>query len=151
MADFQIEGIALASCIYDIGMVNIPADILQNAERLEGLNLSMYQTYPEAAYKTLKKIECIWPIADITLQHRECFDGSGFPRGIKGDEILIEARVLSVAVTLEDLTTHRSYRNAFSLDQALESILSHSGSKYAPEIVAACLRLFKEKDYKMEG
>lgn len=85
LTDFQIEGIELASCIYDIGMVNIPADILQDSERLEGLKLSMYQTYPEAAYKTLKKIECIWPIADVILQHRECFDGSGFPRGIKGD------------------------------------------------------------------
>jgi len=151
LTDLQVEAIELASSIYDIGMVNIPADILQDAERLEGIKLTIYQGYPEAAYDTLKKVECIWPIADITLQHRECFDGSGFPRGIKGEEILIEARILAVAVALEDLTTHRSYRNAFPLSEALEEISSHSGSKYDPKIVAACLRLFNEKRYKMEG
>jgi putative two-component system response regulator len=120
-------------------------------ERLAGINLTIYQSYPEAAYDTLKKIECIWPIADITIQHRECYDGSGFPWGIKGEEILIEARVLSVAVGIEDLTTHRSYRNAFSWDQALESLSSHSGSRYDPRAVAACLMLFNEKGDKMEG
>jgi putative two-component system response regulator len=147
LTDLQVEAIELASSIYDIGTVNIPAEILQDAERLEGIKLTIYQSYPGAAYDTLKKVECIWPIADIVLQHRECYNGPGFPRGIKGDEILIEARVLSVAVALEDLTTHRSYRNAFSLDQALESISSHSGSQYDPEVVAACLKLFKEKGY----
>ncbi len=151
LTDFQVEGIAMASIIYDIGMVNIPADILQEAGRLEGVKLTMYQTYPEAAYDTLKKIECIWPIADIILQHRECYDGSGFPRGIKGEAILIEARILTVAHALEDLTTHRSYRSAYSLNQALEEISSHSGSRYDPEVVAACLKLFHEKGYKMEG
>jgi putative two-component system response regulator len=145
LTDFQVEGIELASRIYDIGMINIPADILQEGERLEGIKLAIYQSYPEAAYDTLKKIECIWPIADITLQHCELYDGSGFPQGIKGKEILIEARVLRVAVAFEDLITHRSYRNAFLLNQALEEISSHSGSKYDPEVVAACLRLFKEK------
>lgn len=151
LTDFQVEGIDLASSIYDIGTVNIPAEVLQDAERLEGIKLTIYQTYPKAAYDMLKKIECIWPIADIVLQHRELYDGSGFPREIKGEAILIEARILSVAVTLEDLTTHRSHRNAFPLDQALESISSHSGIKYDPVVVAACLKLFKEKSYKMEG
>jgi HD-GYP domain-containing protein (c-di-GMP phosphodiesterase class II) len=151
LTGFQVEGIELAARIYDIGMVNIPAEILQRAERLEGINLTIYQTYPGAAYDTLKKIECIWPIADITLQHRECHDGSGFPRRLKGEEILIEARILSVAVALEDLTTHRSYRNAFPISEALEKISSHSGSKYDPKVVAACLRLFNEKGYKIEG
>jgi response regulator RpfG family c-di-GMP phosphodiesterase len=140
----------LASRIFDIGLVNIPADILQNAERLEGINLTIYQSYPEAAYDTLKKVECIWPIADITLQHRELYDGSGFPRGIRGEEIFIEARVLAVAIAFEDLTTHRRYRNAFPFGEALEEISSHSGSKYDPAVVDACLRLFNEKGYKME-
>jgi putative two-component system response regulator len=151
LTDFQVEGLDLASRIYDIGMVNIPADILQKAGRLEGIKLSMYQTYPEAAYDTLKKIECIWPIAFIILQHREFYDGSGFPKRIKGEAILIEARILAVAHALEDLTTHRSYRNAFPLNEALEEISSHSGSWYDSGVVAACLKLFKEKGYKMEG
>jgi putative two-component system response regulator len=151
LSDFQVEGIELASRIYDIGMVNIPADILREGERLEGIKLTIYQAYPEAAYDTLKKIECIWPIAYIVLQHCECFDGSGFPQGIKGEEILIEASVMAVAVAMENLTTHRSFRNAFPISEALENISSHSGSKYDPKVVVACLRLFKEKGYKMEG
>ena len=151
LTDFQVEGIAMASTIYDIGMVNIPADILQEAGRLEGVKQSMYQTYPEAAYDTLKKIECVWPIAEIILQHRESYDGSGFPRGIRGEAILIEARILTVAHALEDLTTHRSYRNAFPINEALKEVSSHSGSRYDPKVVAACLRLFNEKGYKMEG
>ncbi|MFH0789356.1 MAG: HD domain-containing phosphohydrolase [Pseudomonadota bacterium] len=149
LTDFQMEAIELASAIYDIGMVNIPAEILREAGRLEGFNLTLYQTYPEAAYDTLKKIECVWPLADIILQHRECFDGSGFPRGIKGEAILIEARILTVAHALEDLTTNRSFRNAFPLNEALEELSSQSGSKYDPEVVAACLRLFREKGYHL--
>jgi len=148
LTDFQVEGIELATSIYDIGMVSVPADILQESGRLEGLRLSIYQTYPEAAYDTLKKIECVWPLADIILQHRECYDGSGFPRGIKGEAILIEARILAVAHALEDLTTNRSFRDAFPLNDALEGLKSHSGSWYDPEVVAACLRLFKEKEYR---
>ncbi|MDP2852925.1 MAG: HD domain-containing phosphohydrolase, partial [Smithellaceae bacterium] len=151
LTDFQLEGIELASRIYDIGMVNIPIEILQNVERLERINLTLYQTYPEAVYDTLKKIECIWPIADIVLQHRECYDGSGFPRGIRGDEMLIEARILAVAVALEDLTTHRIYREAFPISEALDKISSDSGTKFDSAVVAACLRLFKEKGCKMEG
>jgi putative two-component system response regulator len=148
LTDFQVEGIEMASAIYDIGMVNIPVEILQEAGRLEGNKLTMYQTYPLVVYDILKKIECIWPLANIILQHRECYDGSGFPRGIKGDAVLIEARILAVAHALEDLTTNRSYRNAFPLNEALEEVSSRSGSKYDPEVVAACLRLFKEKGYR---
>jgi len=151
LTDFQVEGIDLASRIYDIGMVNIPAEILQEGERLEGLKLTMYQSYPKAAYGTLKKIECIWPLAYIVLEHREYFDGSGFPGGIKGEAILIEARILAVAHALEDLTTHKSFRNAFPISEALGKISTESSSKYDPKVVAACLKLFKEKGYKMEG
>jgi HD-GYP domain-containing protein (c-di-GMP phosphodiesterase class II) len=103
------------------------------------------------SYEILEKVDFPWPIAKIALQHRECYDGSGFPEGIKGEDILIEARILTVADAVEDLTSHRSYRNSFPLSEVLEIISSHSGSKYDPEIVAACLKLFKEKGYKLEG
>ncbi|MCX5853268.1 MAG: HD domain-containing protein, partial [Deltaproteobacteria bacterium] len=151
LTDFRVEGVELASAIYDIGMVNIPADILQETSRLGGVKLTMYQTYPLAAYDTLKKIECIWPLADIVLQHRECYDGSGFPRGIKGEDILIEARILAVADAIEDLTSNRVFRNALPLKQTLDEIRAHRGSKYDPDVVDACLRLFNEKGYKREG
>ena len=103
------------------------------------------------SYETLEKVDFPWPIAKIALQHRECYDGSGFPEGIKGEDILIEARILAVADAFEDLTSHRSYRSSFPLNEVLEKISSDSGSKYDPEVVDACLRLFKEKGYKMEG
>jgi putative two-component system response regulator len=145
LMDIQVEGIDLASRVYDIGMVNIPAEILQEGECLEGLKLSMYQNYPVAAYDTLKKIESMWPLANIVLEHRECYDGSGFPKGIKGEAILIEARILAVAHALEDLTSNKSFRNAFPVNEALEQISSHRGTKYDPKVMDACLKLFKEK------
>jgi putative two-component system response regulator len=151
LTDFQVQGIELAAAVYDIGLMTIPIEFLQDNERLEGLKLTMYQGYPQAGHDALKKIEFPWPIAEIILQHRECYDGSGFPQGIRGEEILIEARILAVAVALEDLTTHKSFRSAFPLSEALGKISSHSGSKYDPEVVAACMRLFNEKGYKMEG
>lgn len=151
LTDFQVQGIELAAAIYDIGMIYIPIELLQNTDRLEGTKSDLYHDYPQNGHDILKKIEFLWPIADIVLQHRECFDGSGFPQGLKGADILIETRVLAVADALEDLMTHRSFRNAFPLIEALENISSNSGSKYDPNVVDACLKLFKEKGYKMEG
>ena len=113
--------------------------------------LILYRKYPRYSYDILNAVDFPWPIADTVLQHRECYDGSGFPRGIKGKDILIEARILAVAHALEDLTTNRSYQNAFPLKQALDEIKTHRGSQYDPDVVDACLRLFNEKGYKMEG
>ena len=151
LTDFQMQGIELAAAVYDVGLMTIPIELVQDNERLDGIKLTMYQGYPQTGHDALNKIEFPWPIAEIILQHRECFDGSGFPRGLKGEEILIEARVLAVAVAFEELTTHKSFRSAFPLSGALKEISSHSGFKYDPEVVAACLRLFKEKGYKMDG
>ena len=146
---FSLEGLWLAAHVYDISLVNMPVEILLNAGRLTESSLTLYHNYPQLSYDILKEIDFPWPIAKITLQHRECFDGSGFPQGIRGEDVLIEARILAVADALEDLTSHRAYRKAFPLSEALEEILSHSGSKYDPEVVAACLRLFNKKGYKM--
>jgi len=151
LTDFQVQGIELASAVYDIGLMTIPIEFLQDSELLDGVKLTLYQGYPKTGHDALKKIEFPWPIAEITLQHRECYDGSGFPQGIRGEEILIEARILAVANAIEDLTTHKSFRNAFPVNEVLEKISAHSGSKYDPAVVAACLGLFKEKGYKMEG
>jgi hypothetical protein len=151
LTDFQVQGIELASAVYDIGLMTIPIEFLQDSERLDGVKLTLYQGYPKTGHDALKKIEFPWPIAEIILQHRECYDGSGFPQGIRGEEILIEARILAVANALVDLTTYKSFRNAFPVFEALEKISSHSRAKYDPDVVSACLRLFKEKGYTMEG
>jgi len=151
LSGFSVEGLWLSAHVYDISLVNMPMEIINDSGKLTGINLVMYRTYPQSSYDILKEVSFPWPIADIVLQHRECWDGSGFPRGIKGEDLLVEARILGVADALEDLTSHRSFRNAFSLKQALEEISARSGSHYDPEIVAACMRLFKEKGYKMGG
>jgi len=151
LTDFQMQGIGLAAAVYDIGLINIPIDFLQDSPQLEGLKLTLYQGYPQAGHDALMKIESPWPITEIILQHRECFDGSGFPRGLKGAAILIEARILAVVDTIEDLTVNKINRPSIQMKEALAVIGNHSGSKYDPNVVAACLKLFKEKGYKMES
>jgi len=150
LTDFSVEGLLVAAYVYDISLVNIPVDILQDSGQLTGLNLAIYQTYPQMSYDILKEVDFPWPIADIVLQHRECYDGSGFPSGIKGENILLRARILAVADAIEDLTSHRAFRNAFPLNKALEEISSNSGSKYDPKVVDICLKLFLEKGFKLE-
>ena len=151
LPDFSVEGLWLAAHVYDISLVNMPVEILLDAGQLTGHSLTLYRNYPQLSYDILKEVNSLWPIADIVLQHRECYDGSGFPRGIKGEDILIEARILAVAVAIEDLTSRRAYRDAFPLKQALDEISAHRGSQYDPDVVDACLRLFNEKGYKTEG
>ena len=141
----------MAAHVYDISLVNMPVEILMDASQLTGDSLTLYRKYPQLSYDILEAVDFPWPIADIVLQHRECFDGSGYPRGIKGEDILIEARILAVAVAVEDLTSHRIFRKAFPLKQAFDEIRAQRGSQYDPDVVNACLRLFNEKGYKTEG
>jgi response regulator RpfG family c-di-GMP phosphodiesterase len=150
LTDFQVKGIELAAAVYDIGLIHIPIEFLQqDADKLDGIKLTMYQGYPTMGYNMLKQIEFPWPIAEMTLQHRENYDGSGFPKGIKGEDILIEARVLAIADAIEDLTVHRIYREALAMDKALEIVSKGSGTLYDPAAVEACLGLFNEKGYKL--
>ncbi len=151
LPDPSVEGLFLAAYVYDIGLVNMPVSIIQDSGQLTGLSLTLYRDYPQMSCDILNEVHFPWPVAGIVLQHRECFDGSGFPRRIKGEDILIEARILAVAHALEDLTSHRVFRNAFPLKQALDEISAHRGSQYDPDVVDACLRLFNEKGYKTEG
>jgi putative two-component system response regulator len=151
LSDSRVEGIRLTAGIYDIGLVQMPAEILMNAGRLEGVNLDIYQAYPRIGYDILNKVEFPWPIAETVLQHRECFDGSGFPGGLKGGDILLEARILAVADAVASITSHRTYRPALEMHKALEEMTNHKGILYDPDVLDACLRLFHEKGYKMEG
>ena len=143
LPDFSIEGLWLAAHVYDISLASMPISIIQDSEKLTGIMLTMYLKYPQYSYDILEGINFPWPIANIVLQHRECYDGSGSPREIKGEDILIEARILAVAVAIEDLTSNRNYRNAFPLNEALEQIRTHRGSKYDPDVVDACLKVFQ--------
>ncbi|MBN1612907.1 MAG: response regulator [Deltaproteobacteria bacterium] len=144
----RVEGIRLTAGIYDIGLVHLPAEILMDAGRLEGAHLDIYQTYPQIGCDILNNVEFPWPIAETVLQHRECFDGSGFPGGVKGGDILLEARILAVADAVTSLTSRLAYRPALEMDAALEELKQNAGALYDPEVVEACLRLFRGKGFQ---
>jgi PAS domain S-box-containing protein/putative nucleotidyltransferase with HDIG domain len=146
----QIEGIRMAGIIHDIGKIIVPAEILSKPSRLSIAEFEIIKTHPQVAHDILKEIDFPWPIAQIVLQHHERMDGFGYPLGIPGPEILMEARVLAVADVVEAMASHRPYRPALGVDKALEEISKGSGKSYDPEVVDACLKLFKEKRYELK-
>jgi len=146
----QIEDIRVAGLMHDIGKVSIPAEILSKPRRLTNMEYALVQGHSQVAYDILKTAELPWPIAQIVLQHHERLDGSGYPQGLKGEEIMLEARILAVADVVEAMASHRPYRPALGMDAALEEIALHKGNLYDSGVVDACLRLFAEKDFQFE-
>jgi len=140
----QIEAIRIASLMHDIGKISVPADILSKPSRLTDIEFGLIKAHPQTAYDILKEIDFPWPVADIVLQHHERMDGSGYPQGLKGDEILLEARIIAVADVVEAMASHRPYRPALGIDEALGEIRKNKGRLYGPQAVEACLRLFDE-------
>jgi PAS domain S-box-containing protein len=146
----QIEGIRTAGVIHDIGKIVVPAEILSKPSRLTMAEFEIIKAHPQVAHEILKEIDFPWPIAQIVLQHHERMDGSGYPLGISGPEILMEARVLAVADVVEAMATHRPYRPALGIGKALDEISKGSGKLYDPEVVNACLKLFEGKGYEFK-
>ncbi len=146
----QIEGIRMAGDIHDIGKIYVPAEILSKPGKLTDIEFTIIKTHPQVGYDILKNIEFPWPIADIVVQHHERLDGKGYPAGLKGDAILLEARIIIVADVVEAMSSHRPYRPAHGIDKALEEISLHRGTLYDAAVVDACLRLFKEKGFSLE-
>lgn len=143
----QIEAIRFAGMVHDVGKISLPAEILSKPSRLSDLEFNLIKTHPQAAYSILREIEFPWPIAQIVLQHHERMDGSGYPNGLTGEEILVEARVLAVADVVEAMASHRPYRPSLSLEDALREISSRSGTLYDPRVVEACLKVFSEERF----
>ena len=150
MSEAQLEGLKLAAEIHDIGKIYVPSEILSKPTKLTELEYTIIKTHPQAGHEILKTIEFPWPIAEIVLQHHERIDGSGYPRGLKNGQILLEARILAVADVVEAMASHRPYRPAFGLDRALEEIKLNRGRLYGPDEVDACVKLIEQKGFSLE-
>ncbi len=146
----KISGIRMAAIIHDIGKINVPAEILSKPGELTDIEFNMIKTHPEAGYNALKNIEFMYPVAQIVYQHHEKLNGSGYPRGLSGDDILIEARVIAVADVIEAMATDRPYRPALGIAAALEDIQQGRGTSYDSKVVDACLRIFEEKGFHLK-
>lgn len=147
LPESQIESIYMAAAIHDIGKISLPAEILVKPIQLSDIEISLIQAHAQAGYDILKGIEFPWAIAEIVLQHHERIDGSGYPRGLAGDDIVFEARIICVADVVETMASHRPYRPSIGMDKALEEIANNRGILYDPRVVDACSTLFKEKGY----
>ncbi len=145
----KINGIHTASVIHDIGKIYIPAEMLSKPGHLSEIEYDIMKTHPQVSYDILKRIDFPWPVAGIVYQHHERYDGSGYPRGLKDGEILVEARILAVADVVESMSSHRPYRPTVGMDKAIEEIRRNRGILYDPEVVDACLRVFA-KGFKLE-
>jgi putative nucleotidyltransferase with HDIG domain len=147
----KIEGIRMAGSIHDIGKISIPAEILSKPTKLSEIEFSLIKEHARRGFEMLKDVESPWPLAEIVYQHHERMDGSGYPRNLKGDEICLEARILTVADVVEAMASHRPYRPGLGIDSALAEIKQNRGIFYDDSVADACLRLFREKGFKLEG
>jgi HD-GYP domain-containing protein (c-di-GMP phosphodiesterase class II) len=145
----QLDSVRMASMIHDIGKISIPSEILTKPTHLTDLEFNLIKTHPASGYNILKDIEFPWPIARIVLEHHERLNGSGYPNGLKGEQLLLESKIISVADVVEAMASHRPYRAAQGIEAALDEIAKNKGILYEPDIVDACLRLFREKNYNL--
>ena len=146
----QITALQMAGTLHDIGKINIPSEILSKPGRLNRMEFDLIKTHPGISSEILKSIDFPWPLCRIVSQHHERLDGSGYPAGLVADEICTEAKILAVADVVSAMSCHRPHRPALGVEQALEEITIHRGTRYDAASVDACYRLFKEKGFKLE-
>jgi putative nucleotidyltransferase with HDIG domain len=151
LSEEHIEGIRIAGLVHDIGKMSIPAEILSKPSRLSEMEYGLIKAHPQIACDILKNIDFPWPVAQIVLQHHERMDGSGYPQGLKGEQILLESRILAVADVVEAMASHRPYRPALGINKALEEIAQNKGSLYDPVVAATCLQLIEKKTFSFAG
>lgn len=145
-----IEGIRVTGYLHDLGKLVVPAEILSKPTKLTQIEFDLIKEHPKTGYDILSGLIFPWPVAKMVLQHHERMDGSGYPQGLKGEEILLEARILAVADVVEAMSSHRPYRPALGVLPALDEICKNRGKLYDPQVVDACLTLFQEKGFKFQ-
>ncbi|MFC1846092.1 HD domain-containing phosphohydrolase [Chloroflexota bacterium] len=150
LSEDQIEGIRITGLIHDIGKVAVPTEILSKSGKLTDHEFGIIVTHPQIAYDILKGVHFPWPVAQAILQHHERLDGSGYPSGLSGEEIILEARILTVSDTIEAMASHRPYRPAIGIDRALDEISQQKGITYDAKVVDACLEIFNQKHFEFE-
>jgi len=146
----NIRYLYIAALIHDIGKMYIPSDILSKPGKLRDIEWELVKIHAQGSYDILKNIEFPWPVDKIAWQHHERLDGSGYPQGLSGDDILMEAKILAVADVVEAMSSHRPYRAALGIEKALEEVSQNKGILYDPAVVDACLKLFKENRFNFE-
>ncbi|MFH2124083.1 MAG: HD domain-containing phosphohydrolase [Pseudomonadota bacterium] len=147
----QTEGIRLAGAIHDLGKIYVPAEILNRPGRLTNIERELIHVHPQVGFDILKDISFPWPIAEIVYQHHERMNGKGYPVGLPGEDILLEARIIAVADVVEAMSSHRPYRPAPGIDLALEEISNNRDILYDADVVRACLKLFADKKITLNG
>jgi HD-GYP domain-containing protein (c-di-GMP phosphodiesterase class II) len=145
----QIDGIRMVAIIHDLGKISVPAEILSKPTKLTALEFSLIKTHAQSGYDILKDIDFPWPVARTVLEHHERMNGSGYPNGLTGDNLLMESRILAVADVVESMGSHRPYRPSLGIEAALEEIEKNRGTLYDNAVADVCLRLFREKDYQL--
>jgi putative nucleotidyltransferase with HDIG domain len=148
--DDKIQGLYMGAMVHDIGKVAVPSEILTKPTRLTPIEMKLVEVHPETGYQILKDLPFSWPIADMVRQHHEHMDGSGYPFGLKGEEILPEARVLAVADVIEAMSSHRPYRPARGMEAAIAEVKAAGGKTLDSEMVEAALRVVKKHSHLFE-
>ena len=141
----RMEGLRIASLLHDVGKTSIPTEILSKPSQLSALEMDLVRKHPEIGFDILSQVEFPWPVAEIVRQHHEKINGSGYPRGLKGHEMLPEARILVVADVVEAMSSHRPYRQALGINEAIDEIVTNSGILYDDRVVKTCVNLIKER------
>lgn len=149
LAQHQLEGLKVGGYLHDVGKTSIPLEILVKPGKLTPLEYEMVKTHALAGYEVLKDVDFPWPVAQIAFQHHERVDGKGYPQGLKGNEVLLEARIIAVADVIEAMASHRPYRPGLGIERALEEIEKGRGTSFDTEVVDACLRIFRQQGYTL--
>jgi putative nucleotidyltransferase with HDIG domain len=145
----RLEGLQIAGYLHDIGKITIPSEILSRPGKLSAAEYTLIKGHAQASHDVLKNVDFPWPVADMVLQHHERIDGTGYPQGLKGEAILLEARILAVADVIEAMASHRPYRPGLGVDKALGEIERGRGTAYDPLVADTCLKLFREKRFHL--